>query len=212
MSPRQFEDPALIERYAAILSETGMDPTCLDLEVTESVLLQGIEPIQRTLRTLREWGCSFSLDDFGTGYSSLSYLKTLPLSILKIDQVFVHQLAVNKKDAAITALIIEMAHTLGLTVVAEGVETVTQVSVLNRYGCDELQGYYITRPLEAESLTRFLQGDTLSLLRREAEASWSTQQDPPSMISARRKCSCPLQNQAKTDTTWPQVSENRSKM
>jgi EAL domain-containing protein (putative c-di-GMP-specific phosphodiesterase class I) len=173
LSPRQFEHPSLAERYAAILSETGMDPSYLDLEITESVLSQEAGSAPRILATLRELGCSLSLDDFGTGYSSLGRLKTLPLSTLKIDRAFVRQIAVDEKDTAITALIIEIAHTLGLTVVAEGVETVAQVSVLKYYGCDELQGYYITRPLNAESMTRFLQGDTLALLQREAEADWN---------------------------------------
>ncbi len=172
LSPRQFEDPALAEHCAALLAETGMDPSYVDFEITESVLLQGAEPTQRTLKKLRELGCSLSLDDFGVGYSSFNYLKTFPIQNLKIDRSFIQHIASEKKDAAITDLIIRIAHTLGLTVVAEGVETLEQLTMLKNYACDEVQGYYIAKPLEAEPLTHLLQGETFSLLREKTESKW----------------------------------------
>src|SRR5262245_39941903 len=147
-----------------------MDPAFFELEITESVLLKGAESTLRILTDLRDLGCFLSLDDFGTGYSSLNYLKTLPIHSVKIDRSFIQHIVSDKKDAAITETIIRLAHSLGLKAVAEGVETFEQLTILNNYGCDELQGYYIAKPLSAEFLTRILRGDTAQRIQMDLES------------------------------------------
>jgi EAL domain-containing protein (putative c-di-GMP-specific phosphodiesterase class I) len=150
---------------ARALEETGLDPRCLELEITESLLVQDIETSSRTLDELKRvaGGVRISIDDFGTGYSSLSYLKSFPIDLLKIDRSFVRNLATDPDDAAITAAIIGLAHNLRLKVIAEGVETEEQLAFLKNKGCDEAQGYYFGRPLPAEDITRLL-GEGRSLL------------------------------------------------
>lgn len=152
LSACQFRDAGLVGRIIAILEETGLPPACLELEITESLLLHDVDVAIASLRELKALGMSLSMDDFGTGYSSLSYLKRLPIDRLKIDQSFVRELATNPEDAAITRAIISMAHNLNLSVIAEGVETEAQRSLLLRYHCDELQGYLFSRPVEAKAL------------------------------------------------------------
>ncbi len=157
LSARHFMHKDLIKMTDKILTETGLDPHCLVLELTESTIMQSAGMAPKTLRKLKERGVLLSIDDFGTGYSSLSYLKRFSIDALKIDQSFVRDLPVDQDDVAITAAIIAIAQTLNLKVIAEGVETQEQLSVLRSYRCDEIQGYYFSRPMSAEAITQLLQ-------------------------------------------------------
>ncbi len=149
LSGRQFRDPHLPARVARILAETGFDASTglLELEVTESMLMDDIERAANALGALHDMGLRLAIDDFGTGYSSLNYLKRFRIHTLKIDQSFVGDITGNASDAAIASVIIVLGHSLGLTVIAEGVETIEQVEILQNAGCDELQGYYYSKPL-----------------------------------------------------------------
>ncbi|HWP47937.1 MAG TPA: EAL domain-containing protein [Candidatus Limnocylindrales bacterium] len=157
LSARHFMHKDLIKMTDKILTETGLDPRYLVLELTESTIMQSAGIAPKTLRKLKERGVLLSIDDFGTGYSSLSYLKRFSIDALKIDQSFVRDLPVDQDDVAITAAIIAIAQTLNLKVIAEGVETQEQLSVLRSYRCDEIQGYYFSRPLSAEAIAQLLQ-------------------------------------------------------
>lgn len=147
MSARQFRHDALAERIAAIFASTGADPANVILELTESMVMHDVDSTLLTLRALKKLGVSLSLDDFGTGYSSLSYLRRFPIDELKIDRSFINDIHTNPDDAAIAGAIIAMAHSLGLSVVAEGVENKEQAALLTRLGCNQVQGYYYARPL-----------------------------------------------------------------
>lgn len=152
VSSRQFRHPAFVDQVLAVLDRTGANPQRIKLELTESLLLEEVENVIAKMTTLRARGISFSLDDFGTGYSSLSYLKRLPLDQLKIDQSFVRDVLTDPNDAAIARTIIALAQILGLTVMAEGVETEAQRDFLIRQGCQAYQGYLFGRPGPAELL------------------------------------------------------------
>ena len=159
ISARQFDKPDLIDIVAGVLRETGLDPHCLELELTESLLMQDIHANSRLLDELKTSveGLQISIDDFGTGYSSLYYLKTLPIDVLKIDQSFIRDITIHPDDAAITTAIINLAHSIGLKVIAEGVETEGQLAYLREKVCDEVQGYYLSHPLPANEFTRLLE-------------------------------------------------------
>ncbi len=169
LSPRQFYQQDLAASIQAVLDETGVEPHLLELELTESMMMNDVEHAVGILRNLKAIGVHLSIDDFGTGYSSLSYLKRFPIDLLKIDQSFVRDITIDPDDAAIVLSIISLAHSLRLKVIAEGVETEAQLAYLQRHGCDYMQGYYFSRPLpvlEAEQLLRRgkqlpLQADTL---------------------------------------------------
>ena len=152
LSPRQFRQKHLVENFSRVLSETGVDPHWLGLEITETVIMENPEKSIGTLAELHALGIELSLDDFGTGYSSLGYLKRFPIDKLKIDQSFVRDISTDANDAAMVAAIIVMAHQLNIRVVAEGVETEAQLAFLREHGCDEYQGYYFSRPLSADAL------------------------------------------------------------
>ena len=141
---------------ARALAETGVPAERLELELTESVIMANAGETAATLQALRDLGVRLAIDDFGTGYSSLSYLKRLPINTLKIDKEFVDDLCHDPDDAAITSTIITMGHSLGLNVVAEGVEDADQVAFLRRHGCDEIQGYWLARPLPAARCLEYL--------------------------------------------------------
>ena len=147
MSARQFQRPGLEKRIRETLDETEMDPRCLELELTESVLMQEGDHTADLLGHLSDLGIGLALDDFGTGYSSLSYLKSFPITRVKIDRCFVRDIATSGGDAAVARAVIAMAHGLGLEAVAEGIETPEQLAVLRRYGCDEGQGFLLGRPI-----------------------------------------------------------------
>jgi diguanylate cyclase (GGDEF)-like protein/PAS domain S-box-containing protein len=146
----------LATRLHQLVEENGLDPAKLQLELTESMLMARAGQTLGMLDELKAVGVTLAIDDFGTGYSSLSYLKRLPIDTLKIDRAFVHDIATDAGDRAITATIITMAHSLGLDVVAEGVETVEQLDYLRAQGCDEIQGDWVSPPLDAEACTEFL--------------------------------------------------------
>ena len=149
----------LVETVERVLEETQIDPSCLELEITESILMQNLSMAVATLQALSSKGIRISIDDFGTGYSSLSYIKRLPIHTIKIDKTFVGDISTDQDDAAIVSAIIAMAHSLRLKVVAEGVETQEQFDFLLNQGCDAMQGFFFSKPLPA--------GETLALLQRE---------------------------------------------
>jgi len=152
VSARQFRHPEFVDQALAVIKQTGADPRRLKLELTESVLVENLEDTIAKMSTLKAHGVGFSLDDFGTGYSSLSYLKRLPLDQLKIDQSFVRDVLTDANDAAIARTIVALGQTLGLEVIAEGVETEDQRDFLAEFGCHAYQGNLFSRPLPAEQL------------------------------------------------------------
>ncbi|MBA1261435.1 EAL domain-containing protein [Pseudomonas stutzeri] len=152
LSARQFIDGRLGQRIAAILQARGIEPACLELELTESILMRDIGEAMGMLDSLKRLGLSIAIDDFGTGYSSLNYLKQLPIDVLKIDRSFVDGLPQGEQDGQITRAIIAMSHSLNLSVIAEGVETQAQMDFLRKHGCDEMQGFFLGRPMPAEEL------------------------------------------------------------
>jgi len=156
LSPRQFSNPNLVYEIQTILEDMKFDPGRLDLEITESLLMQDVEKIQQQLNDLTTLGIELSIDDFGTGYSSLSYLRQLPISNLKVDRSFVKDLPESSDDAAIVSSTISMAHYLGMKTIAEGIETREQLRFLKQAGCDIAQGYLISRPLPLDELSLFL--------------------------------------------------------
>ncbi|KQP35608.1 bifunctional diguanylate cyclase/phosphodiesterase [Pseudorhodoferax sp. Leaf274] len=157
LSPRQFGDADLLADIVSILHETGMDGRLLELEITESAIMQDAEAGRRLLRSLKSLGVRIAIDDFGTGYSSLSTLKQFPIDTLKIDRSFIADLACDPEDRGLTEAIIQMARTLKLHLVAEGVEQEAQKTFLCERGCDELQGYLFSRPLPAAEFAAFVQ-------------------------------------------------------
>ncbi len=164
LSPRQFADENLLVNIIEILEETGMDARHLELEITESTIMRDPAKGRQLLMTLKSMGVRIAIDDFGTGYSSLSTLKQLPIDTLKIDRSFVRDLETNADDRGLTEAIITLAKTLKLHLVAEGVETRAQADFLRKRGCDELQGYYFSKPLPAKEFARFVSRHRASLL------------------------------------------------
>jgi len=156
LSGRQFTQPDLIEMVDDVLQKSGLPNHCLDLEVTESVAMDDIDSCIATLRQFKEMGIYSSMDDFGTGYSSLSYLQRMPLHTLKIDRAFVKDIGKNGENGEIARAIVAMAHSLGMNVIAEGVETEEQLQFLSAQGCDVIQGFYISKPLDVISFERGL--------------------------------------------------------
>ncbi len=161
VSPRQFREGDFSKMIEKILGETALSANRLELEMTESMLMQNTESTLDMLTHLKQLGVKLSLDDFGTGYSSLSYLKRFPLDVLKIDQSFVRDITADSNDAAIVAAIIAMARSLKLKVIAEGVETPDQFSHLKDQGCHGFQGFYFSEPLPGEGMTQLFQSTSL---------------------------------------------------
>jgi EAL domain-containing protein (putative c-di-GMP-specific phosphodiesterase class I) len=155
-SPRQLANAAFPARVADIMDRQGLAPGSLALEITESVLMEEAHAPVTVLASLREYGLRLMLDDFGTGYSSLAYLKRFPLDVLKIDRSFVAGLGRDEEDSAIVAAIVQMARTLGLTVVAEGVERPEQLERLRELDCELVQGRLIAEPMPAEAVERLM--------------------------------------------------------
>ncbi len=153
LSPRQLADPRLASAVGHIIDKTGIDATAVCLELTENALMQNVESTNEALLALRHLGVHLSIDDFGTGYSSLSYLKRFPVEALKIDRSFIDGLGHEPEDTSILEAIVTLAHALGLTAVAEGLETPTQLEALRNLGCDYAQGYLLGHPLPAEQIS-----------------------------------------------------------
>ena len=160
VSAVQFRQEGFCELIRSVLQETGLPPQCLELELTESLLLANAELMLLVFQKLEAMGLTLAIDDFGTGYSSFSYLKQFRVNKLKIDRSFIQDVAVNTDDAAITAAIISMAKSLRLKVIAEGVENEAQMSFLRAHQCDEIQGYYFSKPLAVDKVADKLRGDS----------------------------------------------------
>lgn len=165
ISARQFADGQLGKRIARMLENIGLPPACLELELTESILMREVNEAMVILDILKNLGLSIAIDDFGTGYSSLNYLKQFPIDVLKIDRTFVDGLPSGEQDAQIARAIIAMAHSLNLSVIAEGVETHEQLEFLREHGCDEVQGYLFGRPMQAHRFESQFSNDALFLFQ-----------------------------------------------
>jgi EAL domain-containing protein (putative c-di-GMP-specific phosphodiesterase class I) len=159
VSARQFSLPNFVEEVSSLIDYFGINPEKLKLEITESMLLDNVDDMITKMTALKAKGINFSLDDFGTGYSSLSYLKRLPLYQLKIDQSFVRDILIDPNDAAIAQTIVELSKNMGLSVIAEGVETEGQRDFLEKHGCHHYQGFFFSRPLPIEEFEVFAQQD-----------------------------------------------------
>lgn len=157
LSAQEFLHVNFVSRIQDILDETQAAADRLKLELTESLMLQDVDKSVEKMKTMAQWGIRFSLDDFGTGYSALSYLKRLPLSQLKLDKTFVQGALEDRRDAAIVSSVIDLGHSLGLEVVAEGVETAAQRDFLVEAGCLNFQGYFFGRPMTAPLLRELAQ-------------------------------------------------------
>lgn len=191
LSARQLQQPDLVQRVQKILLETGLDPRLLGLEVTEGALMGESTRIARILGDLKALGIEISLDDFGTGYSSLSYLRTLPIDVVKVDRSFVHDVTAASQDVSISRAIINMAHSLQMKVLAEGVETEGQLALLIANRCDQMQGFYFSGPLTAQAMGDLLrEGRVLPehlLLRRNHQRTLLLVDDEDSIVSALRR-------------------------
>ena len=164
LSVRQFNEPDLIEKLVKVLDSTGLEPKYLEVELTESMLVDNIKLANAQLKQLKALGVGIALDDFGTGYSSLSYLQQFSLDVLKIDRCFVTDINTNKKNATITKAIISMAHGLNLNVIAEGVETEAELEFLREQNCNTIQGYLFSPPVPKDKFEAMLKnGNTLKL-------------------------------------------------
>jgi diguanylate cyclase (GGDEF)-like protein/PAS domain S-box-containing protein len=164
LSARQFKQQDIVGMVSRVLAETGCAARWLALEITESVVMERPDKAAETLRELSRMGVHLSIDDFGTGYSSLSYLKRFPIDSLKIDRSFVRDITTDSDDAAIAKAVIALAHSLKLKVIAEGVETIEQLDFLRERQCDEMQGYYLSRPLPVPQLERLMRAHAASAL------------------------------------------------
>ena len=159
LSGRQFQDAGLIDDIQSIVAETGLHPQSIELELTETFLMEKPEETIVALQTLKSIGFCIAVDDFGTAYSSLSYLKRFPVDTLKIDRSFICDIPDDSDDVEITKAIISMARSLNLGIIAEGVETELQLEFLSSHGCHEVQGYYFSRPLGVEDASQLLQSN-----------------------------------------------------
>jgi len=156
VSMRQFVEKDFVEMVRSTVDTCGLDPSCMELELTEDVLAQDINDVRKKLHELKEYGVKISIDDFGTGYSSLRYLQELPIDIIKIDRSFIENLAVSHSDAVIVETILSMARHLGKYTIAEGVETEAQLDFLRKHGCDAYQGFLRSKPMPSDSFSQFL--------------------------------------------------------
>lgn len=152
ISPKQFRHQDISQLVSTVLAETGLDPKYLELEITETAVMDNVDKAASKLNDIQRMGVNVSVDDFGTGYTSISYLKQFPISVLKIDQSFIRGIPTNQNDLSITSAVIALAHSLGIKVVAEGVETAEQLQFLADNNCDVVQGYYLSRPLPEQKI------------------------------------------------------------
>jgi CheY-like chemotaxis protein len=178
----------LVDLMKNLLDETGVPAHCIDLELTESLLMNNVNETQHLLKRLKEMGVQLSIDDFGTGYSSLSYLKQFSVDKLKIDKSFIDHVTSDPNDAVIVQATIAMAHSIGLTVIAEGVETQAQASYLRTLHCDQIQGYYFSRPLPVAEVSKLLLSSArLDLPVSEQKPTVLLVDDEPNILSALRR-------------------------
>jgi EAL domain-containing protein (putative c-di-GMP-specific phosphodiesterase class I) len=164
ISPRQFRDPNLATTIRRCVRESGIEASQIELEITETMLIDDAEAASVTIERLHELGLRIAIDDFGTGYSSLNYLKRFPIDTIKVDRSFVMDIPDNADDMEITAAVIAMAHGLKLEVVAEGIETAEQLGFLTKHHCEYGQGYYFSRPVPLSDVEKLLDPG-VSLLR-----------------------------------------------
>lgn len=157
ISMRQFKEKEFAATLADILKKTGLPAGCLEIELTESIIMTDIEHTIKILQDLKKLGIRLSIDDFGTGFSSLSYLKSMPIDVIKIDRSFIRDIPSDEDDIAITTAIINMAHSLEIEVIAEGVETIEQFELLKKLGCDNIQGYLFMKPASAQEAEKFIE-------------------------------------------------------
>jgi len=167
LSARQFRQPDLGARIRALIAEAGVPPELIELEITESHLMHDPAQAIHAMRTLRDEGVRIAIDDFGTGYSSLAYLTRFPVAALKIDRSFVAGIGREASDAAIVRTIIEMARSLGSTVIAEGVETQAQVGFLRRFGCHQAQGFFFAPPMAIGDFIQLICSDNVAPPRKK---------------------------------------------
>ncbi|MFZ6844723.1 EAL domain-containing protein [Undibacterium sp. RuTC16W] len=188
VSPRQLQNPFFTTKLLNILREMQIGHDMISLEVTESVLMDHRTPVGNMLKGFKEHGITLALDDFGTGYSALSYLKHFPFDYVKIDQSFIRDITENSGDASISKAVIAMAHSLGIKVIAEGVETEAQCAFLSLNMCDQIQGYFLSRPMPADKTKEFLQNDIClenHLLRMEKpQRSLLLVDDEPNILAS----------------------------
>ncbi len=190
LSARQFQDTDVTALVLRTLEASGLEPHWLELEITEGIVLLNAEAVIATLNQLKGHGVSHALDDFGTGYSSLSYLQRLPVARIKIDQSFVANITADPNDAAIVRAVVGMAHSLGMSVIAEGVETEGQLGYLRGLQCEEIQGYYFSWPLPADAFADLLREDRRlapAVKERQAERVLLLLDDEPNVLAALRR-------------------------
>jgi EAL domain-containing protein (putative c-di-GMP-specific phosphodiesterase class I)/ActR/RegA family two-component response regulator len=166
LSARQFTHPDLSQKIVTFLTQNNLEPHYLELELTESLIVQDINMVIATMNELRSLGVTIAIDDFGTGQSSLMYLKKLPINKLKIDRYFIHNINCDLQKAAITTALIQMGHNLNLQVIAEGVETEEELDFLRQHRCDAMQGFLFSRPIPAVEFEKFLSDDQYQSLRQ----------------------------------------------
>jgi len=163
LSARQFEDKHLLREIERALSESSLKPNCLELEITETMVMRDTQSSKKILDGIKSMGIRLAIDDFGTGYSSLASIKRFPFDCIKIDRSFIKDIPQDPDDVAITQAIIAMAHSLRLKVIAEGVETQEQLDFLGEHGCHEFQGYFFRKPQPAEDFSKLLRDNAGTL-------------------------------------------------
>jgi EAL domain-containing protein (putative c-di-GMP-specific phosphodiesterase class I) len=180
LSMWNLEAQELPEQIEALLRDNGVAPENLELEITETSIMNDPQRVIRTLNKIRDLGVQFAIDDFGTGYSSFAYLTKLPVSCIKIDKTFVQNIEADRDSSVIVKSIIDLGHNLGLKVVAEGVETAGAMELLRTFQCDEVQGYYLCRPITAEMMTKFLMEPPTTVTDRRIRSSgiWQPHDQP----------------------------------
>ncbi len=161
LSAVQFNDQHLVQMVRSALEDSGLDPSLLELELTESVAMRNVEKASNIMMELQDMGVFLSIDDFGSGYSSLDHIRNIPTNTIKIDRSFINE--INQSDSAIVAAIITMAHQLHLNVVAEGVETADQLAILSSINCDLVQGFYLGKGVAQENVVDIFRKNTTSL-------------------------------------------------
>jgi diguanylate cyclase (GGDEF)-like protein len=209
LSARQFQKPGLVEEIFSILAETGMSPDCLELEITESLMMQDIEGTVKILHQLKQSGIQIAIDDFGTGYSSLCMLKHLPIHTLKIDKSFMDDFLDETKDAAIIQCIIDLGKGLNLKVVAEGIETEQQLMRLREMNCDYVQGFFVSRPIPAMAVSSLLLNPQLIRFQLNKQEPDSKGIESQSQIEAKSDTHYhPLISAYPISPAMPKVEEN----